>query len=98
MSLNEEGHLHETVNHSEAFKLPTECCTNTVEGLWSLAKLKIKKMKDMIDHRIPALLDEFMYRNHYGFNNQDVFMRLLSDWQILWLRSRNRKIYAFILK
>ena len=33
----------------------------------------------MLDHRLPALLDEFMYRYYYGFNNGDVFMRLLSD-------------------
>ena len=70
VSLKEEGYLHETVNHSEALKSPTGCCTNTVEGLWSLAKLKIKKMKGVLDHRLPALLDEFMYRYLYGFNNQ----------------------------
>ena len=79
MSLNEEGYLHETVNHSEAFKSLTGYCTNTVEGLWSLAKLKIKKMRGVLHHRLPVLLDEFMYRYHYGFNNGDVFMRMLSD-------------------
>ena len=52
-------------------------CGRAVE--WSLAKLKIKKMKGVLNHRLPALLDEFMYRYHYGFNNGDVFMRLLSD-------------------
>ena len=57
MSLNEERYLHETVNHSEAFKSPTGCCTSTVGGLWSLAKLKIKGVLNL---RLPALLDEFM--------------------------------------
>ena len=40
MSLNEEGNLHKTVNHSEAFKSTTGCCTSTMEGLWNLAKLE----------------------------------------------------------
>ena len=98
MSLNEEGYLHETVNHSEAFKSPTGCCTNTVEGLWSLAKLKLKKMKGVLDHRLPALRDEFMYTYHYGFNNADVLMRLLSDLGKYYGKGVGiEKIDAFIL-
>jgi transposase len=60
-TLKDEGYTHDTVNHSKEFKSSTDCCTNTIEGLWSLIKLKIKKMKGINSHRLPQILDEFMW-------------------------------------
>ena len=39
-NLNEEGYIHETVNHTEEFRSDSGCCTN--KGIRSLAKLRIK--------------------------------------------------------
>ena len=42
-TLAQEGYNHLTVNHSKEFKSDNGCCTNAIEGLWSLAKLKLKQ-------------------------------------------------------
>jgi transposase-like protein len=61
-TLKDEGYTHLTVNHSEEFMSAEGCCTNGIEGLWGLAKLRIKKMKGVLPCRLPIYLDEFMYR------------------------------------
>ena len=76
-SLENEGFTHDTVNHSEEFVSNTGCCTNTIEGLWGLVKLKIKKMKGVLPHRLPFILDEFMHRYRFGHENGDVYYRFL---------------------
>jgi hypothetical protein len=77
--LAQEGYNHLTINHSKEFKSDNGCCTNAIEGLWSLAKLKIKKMKGILPSKLPCILDEFMYRYRNGHENGDVYRRLLHD-------------------
>lgn len=78
-TLSDEGYTHDTVNHSKEFKSSSGCCTNTIEGLWGLVKLKIKKMKGVLPHKLPQILDEFMYRYRYGLPNGDVFNQFIQD-------------------
>lgn len=54
--------------------------STTIEGLWSLAKLKIKKWRVFyIPSKLQCIFDEFMYRYRYGHENGDVYRRLLHD-------------------
>jgi transposase-like protein len=78
-TLKDEGYTHLTVNHSEEFMSAEGCCTNGIEGLWGLAKLRIKKMKGVLPCRSPIYLDEFMYRYRFGHSNGDVFFQLIDD-------------------
>lgn len=78
-TLSQEGYNHLSVNHSVEFKSAEGCCTNAIEGLWGLAKLRIKKMKGIPPSKIPMYLDEFMYRYKYGFSNGDVFHTFIED-------------------
>ena len=78
-NLSEEGYIHDTVNHTEEFRSDSGCCTNNIEGIWSLAKLRIKKMKGVLPGRLQDFLDEFCYRYRFGNSNGDVFWRFLAD-------------------
>lgn len=78
-SLQDEGYEHKTVNHSVQFKDENGTCTNEIEGIWSLAKLKIKEKKGIRHEHIPSLLNEFCYRYRYGNSNGDVFYKLIND-------------------
>lgn len=78
-TLSDEGYAHLSVNHSVEFKSDDGCCTNAIEGLWGLAKLRLKKMKGVLPSKIPMYLDEFMYRFKYGFPNGDIFYVLIED-------------------
>ncbi|VDI67222.1 Hypothetical predicted protein [Mytilus galloprovincialis] len=51
-TLEKEGFVHKTVNHSKEFKAQDGTCTNEIEGIWGLAKLKIKSMKGVRHERI----------------------------------------------
>lgn len=77
LCLSDEGYQHATVNHTEEFRSESGVCTNNIEGIWSLAKLRIKKMKGVFPDKIELLLAEFMYRYRYGHSNGDVFWRLM---------------------
>ena len=77
--LQREGFKHSVVNHSVEFKAEDGTCTNSIEGMWGLVKLKIKSMKGVLHDKISAILDEFTYRHRYGLPNGDVYYKLLSD-------------------
>ena len=78
-TLEKEGYLHKTVNHSQTFKAPDGTSTNEIEGIWGLIKLKIKERKGILHEKIPLLLDEYSYRYRYGSGNGDVYWKLLHD-------------------
>ena len=59
LNMSEKGYIHETVNHTEEFRSDSGCCTNNIEGIWSLAKHCIKKMKGVLPGRLQHFLDEF---------------------------------------
>lgn len=77
-SLNGRGYTHDTVNHSVEFKYDSGCCTNTIEGLWGVAKLRIKK-KGVLKENLLVIVDEFMYRYRFGHENGDIFYLFIDD-------------------
>jgi len=78
-SLHRLGYKHDVVNHKLNFVSPTGVCTNTIEGLWSLVKYKIKMMKGLNRTQLSDFLQEFSYRHMYGKNGviDDTFFKLL---------------------
>ena len=57
------------VNHSENFVDPyTGAHTNTIEGLWSQVKRKLKAMNGTLRSQLPGYLDEFNWRKVYFKN------------------------------
>ena len=77
--LDQISFKHGTVNHSKEFKSVEGVCTNGIEGPWGIVKGKIKKIKGILPHRVPAMLDEFMYRYRYGKENGDIYFKFLTD-------------------
>ena len=66
-NLNHVGYVHLMVNHSENFVDPyTGAHTNTIEGLWSQVKRKLKAMNGTLRSQLPGYLDEFNWRKLYG--------------------------------
>lgn len=62
-NLNNVGYIHLMVNHSKNFIDPhTGAHTNTIEGLWSQVKRKLKAMNGTLKSKIPGYLDEFNWR------------------------------------
>ncbi|CAI4227342.1 unnamed protein product [Auanema sp. JU1783] len=69
---------HLTVNHSKNFVDPTSgACTNRVESMWNVAKMKFKKMWGVSEPMVDSYLCEFMYRKRYA--NSNLFDRILHD-------------------
>ena len=59
-NLNDVGYIHLMVNHSENFIDPyTGAHSNTIEGLLSQVKRKLKAMNGMTKAELPGYLDEF---------------------------------------
>ena len=77
-TLHNHGYFHLTVNHSENFLDPfTGVHTNTVEGLCSAVKRKLKRMNGTRYDNIPEYLDEFMWKRQ--FNQPDRFLAIIRD-------------------
>ena len=65
-NLNSSGYVHLMVNHSENFVDPyTGAHTNTIEGVWSQVKRKLKAMNWTHSDKLPSYLDEFNWRKVY---------------------------------
>ena len=63
-NLNNLGYIHLMVNHSENFVDPyTQAHTNTIEGVWSQVKRKLKAM--IRTSKLPSYLDEFNWQKIY---------------------------------
>ena len=76
-NLNHVGYIHLMVNHSENFVDPyTGAHTNTIEGLWSQVKRKLKAMNGTLRSQLPGYLDEFNWRKVY---RGDHFKNILAD-------------------
>ena len=76
-NVNHVGYVHLMVNHSENFVDPyTGAHTNTIEGLWSQVKRKLKAMNGTLRSQLPGYLDEFNWRKLYG---GDHFENILAD-------------------
>ena len=61
--LKEHNYIHQTVNHSKTFKDPlTGACTNTIEGLWRIAKHRIPHYRRQ-NKDFTGYLAKFMFLN-----------------------------------
>jgi len=61
-SLQKEGYIHKTVNHSTEFKSADGICTNSVEGLWSTLKRFLRHVNVLWSKLLPEHTGEFMWR------------------------------------
>ena len=79
-NLNGVGYIHLMVNHSGNFVDPyTGAHRNTIEGLWSQVKQKLKAMNGTTKAKLPGYLDEFNWSKlHQEFNLGDRFQYMLS--------------------
>ena len=76
-NLNGLGYIHVMVNHSENFVDPfTGAHSNTIEGVWSQIKRKLKAMNGTLKSKLPSYLDEYNWRKCYP---GDPFDNLLAD-------------------
>ena len=79
-NLNDVGYIHLMVNHSENFVDPyTRAHSNTIEGLWSQVKRKLKAMNGTTKAKLPGYIDEFNWSElHQEANLGDRFQYMLS--------------------
>ena len=76
-NLNSLGYIHVMVNHSENFVDPfTGAHSNTIEGVWSQIKRKLKAMNGTLKSKLSSYLDEYNWRKCYP---GDPFDNLLAD-------------------
>lgn len=76
-NLNGLGYIHVMVNHSENFVDPfTGAHSNTIEGVWSQIKRKLKAMNGTLKSKLPSYLDKYNWRKCYP---GDPFDNLLAD-------------------
>ena len=72
-------HSHDTVNHSIEFVSSSGVHTNHIESYWNRVKIKIKRMRGCHRSQLASYLDEFMWRERYGKNNDDVLTNIYRD-------------------
>ena len=79
-NLNDVGYIHLMVNHLENFVDPyTGAHSNTIEGLWSQVKWKLKVMNGTMKAKLPGYLDELNWNKlHQEANPGDRFRYMLS--------------------
>ena len=69
-----------SVNHSLHFVDPvTGVHTQHVEGYWSRAKAKLKRMHGTSDDLLPSYLDEYMWRERHGRTTMRAFDNICGD-------------------
>ena len=59
---------HHTVKHSRHFVAADGTHTNLVENFWKNAKNRFRSMAGVHETMLPSYLDEFLWRQFYGFN------------------------------
>ena len=76
--LDQNGYIHDTVNHSENFINPEnpEVHTQTIESIWNSLKSKIKKKGRNLKVHLEEYLLEYIYRKKFGEN---FFEQLIID-------------------
>ena len=92
-NLNNLGHIHLMVNHSENFVDPyTRAHTNTIERVWSQVMRKLKAMSGTSKGKLPSYLDEFNWRKVFP---RKYFGNVLADiaefYPPNWARLKKKK-------
>ena len=79
-NLNSIGYIHLMVNHSENFVDPyTGAHSNTIEGVWSQIKRKLKAMNGTVKSKLPCYLDEFNWRKCYPGDPFDNLLEAIAE-------------------
>lgn len=60
--LNQRGFEHYTVKHKESYVAPDGTHTNNIENCWSHLKAVFKQKHGVPNDKLPAHIDEFLYR------------------------------------
>lgn len=72
------GFTHWNVNHSEGFVDPlTGHHTNTIEGIWSLARGDLRRFRGIQRPKLQSFLDEFAFRRNMRLSDDGVWVKLL---------------------
>lgn len=79
-NLNSIGYIHLMVNHSENFVDPyTGAHSNTIEGVWSQIKRKLKAMNGTVKSKLPCYLDEYNWRKCYPGDPFDNLLEAIAE-------------------
>lgn len=72
------NYKHMTVNHSKNFVDPISgACTNLVEGMWNICKMKNKKMWGLHRSMVDSYMCEFMFRRRN--QNSSIFDCIMKE-------------------
>lgn len=75
--LNQRGFEHYTVCHRDHYVATDGTHTNYIEGVWSHVKQNLKEKWGVSNHKLPAHVDEFLYRWNRKSEGQ-IFSLLMS--------------------
>ena len=70
---------HDVVNHSVEFVSPSGVHIQNVESYWNRIKIKLKRMHGCHEHQLASYLDEYMYRERYGWTARQCFDSIIGD-------------------
>lgn len=76
--LNNRGFEHYTVKHKETYVAPDGTHTNFIENVWTHLKNNLKQKHGVPNDKLPAHIDEFLYRWNRK-NEGPIFEMLLRD-------------------
>ena len=88
LTLDRLGYRHEVVNHSIEFVSETGAHTQTIEGIWSIVKLPIKKSLGLTNpDDLQVLLDAWMWQRRYITDRKrqcDAFYKIVDCCNHYW--------------
>ncbi|XP_015779969.1 PREDICTED: uncharacterized protein LOC107357840 [Acropora digitifera] len=88
LSLTSLFSLYATSKNSENFVDPyTGAHSNTIEGVWSQIKRKLKAMNGTVKSKLPSYLDEYNWRKCYPGDPFDNLLEAIAD----FLKTQNHK-------
>ncbi|CAF1158524.1 unnamed protein product, partial [Brachionus calyciflorus] len=77
--LHDSNIRHQTVNHSIHFVDPLSfTCTNKIESLWNIVKVRFRDMRGCNKMYIQTYLDEFMWRWNNGLSRSEVYIEIFN--------------------
>ena len=80
-NLDQNGFLHESVNHSENFVDPanSNVHTQTIESRWNAIKKKLKKKGTNVTKFLDEYLLEYCFKHRFSDNLFDVFLTQIAQ-------------------
>ena len=75
--LSDYGYKHLIVNHTKGFKSKEGACTNTIEGIWGVAKQRITRMHGVQMQKLDLYLQEYVFRYNAKNDMLDKLIKIL---------------------